>query len=464
VFELGELDGRYYIAMEYLEGVPLACFRRGDLYYQPPDPRLVVGMVIQACEGLHHAHQLRAADGQPLEVVHRDVSPNNLFVTVDGVVKVLDFGIAKVQDASVRTTTGAVKGTYAYMAPEQLRGERLDRRTDVFAMGIVLWETLVQRHLFRRSTDFLTFQAITTDPIPDVCELRPDVPPALGEAIAQAMSRDRDVRFPTARALGEALAHAIAPLGGPLPASAISEEVARAFAPRLREQQQLIHLAQTGGALDLEDDVGPMVGHATELLTTPVSSLQRVGKDTIVSDAPVLPPAPKRGSSVVTIALVAIIALAFGGVGLYLWSDRDAPRAPIAQAPVVAPDAAEVDRTVAPVDAPPVDDAHMAAVPADAAVIDAAAVKHTDNHPPHTPSPPPPPVVKGPPGVITIDSQPVYATIAVDGRRLGDTPLVNIELAPGRHSVHAVSPSGGVQNAVINIEPGKTAQPLRIKW
>jgi len=138
VFELGEWHQQYFIAMEYLEGVPLSCFRRADYYPLPPDPRLVAGFGVQACEGLHHAHQLKRADGQQLGVVHRDISPQNLFVTVDGIVKVLDFGIAKVTDASIKTSTGATKGTYAYMAPEQLRGESIDRRTDVFAMRIVL--------------------------------------------------------------------------------------------------------------------------------------------------------------------------------------------------------------------------------------------------------------------------------------------------------------------------------------
>src|SRR6185503_16104357 len=131
------------------------------------------------------------------------------------VVKVLDFGIAKVHDNAVRTSTGSVKGTYAYMAPEQLRGDRLDRRTDVFAVGIVLWELFARRHLFRRDTDFLTFQAITSDPIPEVAEVRPDVPPAIGAAIARALTRDRSARFATARALGEALGEAVAPYGGP---------------------------------------------------------------------------------------------------------------------------------------------------------------------------------------------------------------------------------------------------------
>ena len=234
VFELGELEGRYYIAMEYLEGVPLSCFRREDLYPPPPDPRLVVGLGVQACEGLHNAHNLKRPDGTMLEVVHRDVSGNNLFTTVDGVVKVLDFGIAKIQDASVRTSTGSVKGTYSvHAAPEQPSGERVDPRTDVFAIGVVLWETFARRYLFKRDTDFLTFQAITTDPIPNVCELRPDVPPALGDAIAKALSRDRDARFPTIRALGEALTKSVASLGGPMSPSEIADEVARAFESRL---------------------------------------------------------------------------------------------------------------------------------------------------------------------------------------------------------------------------------------
>src|SRR5262249_59768314 len=137
-------------------------------------------------------------------------------VPTGGSVRVLGFGIAKVQKASQKTMTGTVKGTYAYMPPEQLRGEAVDRRSDVFAMAAVIWELLARRHLFRRETDFLTFQAITTDAIPDVCAYRPDVPPAIGRALACCLSRDRDARLPTARMLGQALAQAMAPLGGPL--------------------------------------------------------------------------------------------------------------------------------------------------------------------------------------------------------------------------------------------------------
>ena len=167
VFELGELEGRYYIAMEYLAGVPLACFRRPDLYIVPPDARLLAGMGVQACEGLHHAHQLKGPDGTLLEVVHRDISGNNLFATVDGVVKVLDFGVAKVHqshaDAPMRIVRRARSRHVRALRRLGARaagsaGERLDRRTDVFAMGIVLWELACRRHLFRRDTEYLTFR------------------------------------------------------------------------------------------------------------------------------------------------------------------------------------------------------------------------------------------------------------------------------------------------------------------
>ena len=573
VFELGEQEGAYYIAMEYLEGVPLSCFRRTDFYPRRPDPRLVAGVGVQACEGLHHAHQLKTSDGSLLGVVHRDVSPQNLFVTVDGIVKVLDFGIAKVTDARSKTSTGAMKGTYAYMAPEQLRNERLDRRTDVWAMGIVLWETLAQRHLFKRDTEFLTFQAITTDPIPDIQEVRPDVPPLLADTIHRALSRDREHRFASARALGEALAQAVGPLGGTMPGSAIGEETTSAFASRLAEQQTMLRIAREGGQFDLEH-TSEMVGFAAELGTTPVSNLQRriaeakaeVAHYAAVQDAlssldddvsssgftplpgerpynigtervsapyatvgqrkssphsvveardsqpyPVapadwryqsssgLPVVPSPSQQIVAVApppsklpwIIAIVAVAIAaaaGAVLYM---KMAKTEPAAAAAASAPDQKiAMAATVPPAPAPP---PPPAASPADAGVVVTATVEAVDDpkpspapkdekpitptrpHPhPHVAPPPPPPpppheppvekAVSGPPGFITIDSAPVYAVIYIDGKKAGETPLVHISLAPGKHAVKAVSPSGTTQTTSITIESGKTAPVRRIEW
>jgi len=506
VFELGEIDGRYFIAMEYLEGVPLSCFRRGDLYPPPLDPRLVAGLGVQACEGLHHAHNLRRADGTPFEVVHRDVSSNNLFATVDGIVKVLDFGIAKIQDASVKTSTGSVKGTYAYMSPEQLRGEPLDRRTDVFAMGIVLWELFGRRHLFKRETEFLTFQAITTDPIPEVAELRPDVPPALSAAIAKALARDRDARFPTARALGEALAQAVAPLGGPLSPAAISDEIEAAFAIRLRDQRTLIRVAREGGAFELEHDVGPAVGHGTELMSTPVSNIGGFTVNAYTDPSPSPASSPSMPSSASAggpaqprpvslpmapatrsrLPVIVLAMLAVGGIGaaLYLWLHQRAvttaddpapirmvaipsdasgalPDAAIAMAvdaaaPTIPPEAAAPIPASTPDAAAPVPTIPpTAVVPPDAAPITRT---RPDRRPPAAPRP------TGPPGFITIDSAPVYAVIFIDGKKIGETPLVRIPVAPGKHTVKAVSAQGASRTLSITIQSGKVAPTRRIEW
>ncbi|MGE0401529.1 MAG: protein kinase [Kofleriaceae bacterium] len=483
VYELGEIDGRYFIAMEYLEGVPFACFRRPDMYSGTIDPRLVAGLGIQACQGLHHAHQLKKPDGTLLEVVHRDVSANNLFITVDGNVKVLDFGIAKVQDASVRTSTGSVKGTYAYMAPEQLRGEKLDRRTDVFALGTVLWELFARRHCFKRETDFLTFQAITTDPIPDIAEFRPDVPPALGEVIAKALSRNRDDRFPTARAMGEALAKAVAAIGGPMSAAEISDEVMAAFDARLSKQRELVRVAREGGALPLDEDLGPAVGHGTLMATTPVSMLSNRGEvdattpsaPPIVSPppapapAPVLPPAPSTNRAAI-IGVVAFVLVAAGvAAALLLRNDTETKVAVAVDAAVVA--SAPVD--AATIDAAMVETAVIDAAAIDAAVIDAAVVEVAPDAAVKTVAKtehkradkkPPPVRASGPPGTITIDSVPVYAVISIDGKKMGETPLVKLSLAPGKHTVRAVSASGSTKTYSITIESGKQAPALRIQW
>src|SRR6185503_18003981 len=172
------------------------------------DFRIIGGLVVQACEGLHHAHELRDADGHLLNVVHRDVSPPNIMLCADGLVKLLDFGIAKAR-------TGTVKGKNAYMSPEQILGKPLDRRSDVFALGCVMYELIAVKRLFHRDSDFLTFKAITEEPIPDIRERRPDLPPGMRAALLQAMARDPNGRFDTAQAFANAIRNSVATLGGP---------------------------------------------------------------------------------------------------------------------------------------------------------------------------------------------------------------------------------------------------------
>jgi len=206
VFELGDSDGQLYIVMEYLEGISLLpMLRRFSKDQVPLDLGFVAGVFGQMADAINYAHELKDRDGDYLGIIHRDVTPSNVFITETGVAKVLDFGIAKARGASTQTQEGTVKGKYAYMAPEQLKGAAIDRRVDIFAMGVVLYEMLALRRLFQRKTDYLTFRAVMEQPIPDIRRYRPDVPDGVAMAIQRALDRDVNNRFETARQFGAAV-------------------------------------------------------------------------------------------------------------------------------------------------------------------------------------------------------------------------------------------------------------------
>jgi serine/threonine protein kinase len=165
---LGEQDGRYYLVMEYVAGMSLALMARRAVERVPrgymPVP-LVLGIAAQACEGLHYAHE-RQSGGRPLNLVHRDISPQNLVITFEGVVKIVDFGIAKAEERETATRSGTIKGKFAYMSPEQCQAKDIDRRTDVFALGVVVHELLTGRRLFKRNSAYDTYQAILECKVP----------------------------------------------------------------------------------------------------------------------------------------------------------------------------------------------------------------------------------------------------------------------------------------------------------
>jgi serine/threonine-protein kinase len=182
-YEVGEVDGKFFIAMEYLDGQSLrqltrALAEKGRWL----SDAMIAFIGSHVLKGLHHAHELCDFDGSPLGVVHRDVSPQNLFVTYTGEVKLLDFGIAKAAVNSTHTDTGVLKGKVRYMSPEQVGGLPVDRRLDVFSFGVVMWELLARRSLYHgEPVTILT--RIMNQPVPAVCTVRPEVSPEL-EAIA----------------------------------------------------------------------------------------------------------------------------------------------------------------------------------------------------------------------------------------------------------------------------------------
>ncbi len=242
VYELGETDGQLYIVMEYLEGITLLpLLRKASREQSHLELGLVGGVIQQVADALHYAHELRDRDhgSEPLGIVHRDVTPANIFLTDSGVAKVLDFGIAKVKNASAHTQTGTVKGKYAYMAPEQLRGNTVDRRADVFALGVVTYEMLALRRLFQRKTDYLTFRAVMEQPIPDIRRYR-EIPDSIAEILGRALERDPDQRFESARAFSSAFMDALAPVGRPWTQGEVSDFVRENFATDIAKRSEQV--------------------------------------------------------------------------------------------------------------------------------------------------------------------------------------------------------------------------------
>jgi serine/threonine-protein kinase len=203
IFELGAVDGRYFLAMEYVPGVSMSkvvktCRKRG----QPLPLEYAAKIVSYACEGLDYAHNFADADGTPLNLIHRDVSPQNLMLSYDGVVKVLDFGIAKAAGNLFQTRSSSLKGKAAYMSPEQITQKTgLDRRSDVFALGIVLFEFATGHRPFGGDTELELMMSIVQKEAPDPRELEPTVPAGLASILGRALAKDRDQRFPSCRAL-----------------------------------------------------------------------------------------------------------------------------------------------------------------------------------------------------------------------------------------------------------------------
>ena len=250
VFDFGEADGEYFIAMEYLVGEPLSRVHRrvvanAEQRSSPLLPSRMARIIAQAAEGLHAAHELKDADGESLNVVHRDVSAENLFVTYDGDTQVVDFGIAHARQRVHHTEAGQVKGTFPYMAPEQMTAAIVDRRVDVWALGAVLWELLTLRRLFLRDTDVNTMYAVLSGEIRPPSEYRKDVPPELDEIVMKALQRNPDERWQSAREMGKALRRFLAKQEDLVGPAEIAEWMAELFPNGEARKHHLMEIART---------------------------------------------------------------------------------------------------------------------------------------------------------------------------------------------------------------------------
>ncbi len=458
VFDFGEVAGRYFIAMEYLEGESLSQFVR-LARTTPLSQRVVLQVMAAAADGLQHAHAF-SDGGRPLNIVHRDISPSNIMVTFQGGVKVLDFGIARASDRQQDATeTGIVKGKVPYCSPEQLRGDDLDARSDIFALGVVLHELLVGQWLFRREKQLDSVMAVLHADIPKPSALRPDLDPRLDAVVLKALERDVTKRYQSASELRRDLE---ALMDGP--PVRLDEVMARLFGPAPSGRRA--ELATPGPELELSAASAVDVDLGTMAVGPPKPPPPEPPPATLPSRP--LPPPSLLPKLVMGVGAVALVVL--GGVVVKLTrapSGGEVPQGVVSLRIVDAGPAVVVEVPVVDAGLPlavveaPVVQAGVPLAVVEAPVDAGLAVKVVRVVVP-------PVVVKRPtvvarpapaPGTLDVSCAP-WCRIFIDGKDVGQvSPLVGYSLPAGKHKLRVEhTPSGHSADKELVIVAGKAAK------
>jgi eukaryotic-like serine/threonine-protein kinase len=288
MYDFGNIDGTYYIAMELVRGPTLAHLQKQSAAVPIP---IAVHILAQVCEALAYAHALTDPEGQPLGIIHRDVSPSNVIVSTDGDVKLIDFGIAKAATHTSRTKKGFIKGKFGYVAPEYVAG-RIDARVDLFGAGVIAHELLTGKKLFQVANDMETLQRVQSMPIEPPSASNPNVPPALDEVIMMALQRDPDERFQTAVEMRDTLAAVVRALGTPPTPKEVAAWVAKAVGSPMRSDA-------SGVSMELE---------LIEAATTGVAQ-RKIGGRVMAAE---------HGRQRTLLAVLTVIALVMVGIAVYL--------------------------------------------------------------------------------------------------------------------------------------------------
>ncbi len=206
VFDIGVGDNAYFIVMEFVDGANLKSIAE-SIRKQGREFPVAAGVFICAeiCKGLSYAHEMKDANGVPQHIVHRDMSPPNVLVTKYGEVKIVDFGLAKASTQLEKSEPGIIKGKFSYLSPEAATGQEVDARTDIFAVGIMLWEMLSGQRLFLGETDYQTVRKVQQAVVPSISQINPRVPPELERIVVKSLAREQGARYQTAREMGQDL-------------------------------------------------------------------------------------------------------------------------------------------------------------------------------------------------------------------------------------------------------------------
>ncbi|MDP3214306.1 MAG: serine/threonine-protein kinase, partial [Deltaproteobacteria bacterium] len=320
--DVGDDDGRLYLVMEYIEGDRLSgLIKAAGKKGRRIPPAVAARIFIDLLSGLHAAHELADTDGTDLSVVHRDVSPQNVLVGVDGVARITDFGIAKTEARVTVTSLKQIKGKLAYMAPEQLEGVGVNRRTDLYAAGVVLWETLAGKRLFRGETDVETVQQVLKGAVRRPSEIVPDLDPAFDAVVMKAIERDPALRFATAAEFAEALEELPLKLANARAVSAVVQELQGEV---LTARRDLVRRIGEGEALVLEELTSPSAVRfaRTDLSLSLASSLPPPLPPPVAAslddeaDADLPAPSPPRRRALLVAVPVLLLLLVAAGLAL----------------------------------------------------------------------------------------------------------------------------------------------------
>ena len=366
ILEVGASQVGYYLVMEYIEGDTLArLLARAASTGKKLPVSIALRIAIDMLSGLNAAHDLHDDHNQPVNLVHRDVSPQNVLVGQDGIARITDFGVARAASRLTATRVGQLKGKIAYMAPEQAAGaEELDRRADVFSAGIVVWEALAQKRLFKAENEAATLSRVITEPVPPLFQVSPQVSKEVSAVVMRALERDRDKRFPSCAAFADALEAAAASkdkVATPRELAAYVNEVMGQEIAQQRENVRawLAHSEPTGTAApDLSSSIIPSSSVSAAAMAIP--GFVEASRSGVTGSLSAVQP-PKR--SRVPLVLGALLLVGLVGAGGFLLtrsatSIRAAAPPPPAEVKVAAP---------APAPAPPAPEPVASQAPAPSA-------------------------------------------------------------------------------------------------
>ncbi|WP_169927205.1 serine/threonine protein kinase [Labilithrix luteola] len=327
IFDVGQADGQYFIAMEHVHGEDLRSIvrqmKKKNVFEFPIEHALAI--VLGMCSGLAYAHERRDFDGSPLNIVHRDISPQNVVVTFTGDVKIVDFGIAKSDNRSGENTkSGKLKGKVPYMSPEQARGEPVDARSDVFATGVMLFELTTGKRLFKGQSEYETLRLICERDYPRPTDVREDYPADLEPIVMKALAKDKDERYQSAREMQADIEAFVRRHQIAVSTIALNQFMQGLFEEKLALQKEaLLQGKQLADIIEMQHALSsPPDDVDASGLSRAASTLSMPAAARTVTDLPAA--RPRKGTLAAAIAAFTALAAVSGGAGYLLVKKKDA--------------------------------------------------------------------------------------------------------------------------------------------